>query len=183
LIPRKGQALVIEALATLPPDVHYWLAGKGDDEAALRALAQRHGVGDRVRFLGSVPHDRLPSLYAVAEAMVLPSASEGLANAWVEALACGVPLILSDIAPARELVALVGAGRVAERTPSALAAAVARQLAETVDAPALAARTHARFNWDRNGAELAAHLRQVALSGQAPPPTQERDRKPASIEL
>jgi glycosyltransferase involved in cell wall biosynthesis len=164
LIPRKGQALVVQALAALPDDVHYWLAGKGEDKAALRALAERLGVASRVRFLGSVPHDRLPALYAVADAMVLPSASEGLANAWVEALGCGTPLILSDIAPARELVALIGAGRVAQRTPDAIAAAITAQLAAPVEREALAQRTHARFDWDRNGAELAAHLRAVAAA-------------------
>src|SRR3546814_14677075 len=90
LIPRKGQALVIEALAMLP-GVHYWLAGAGEEEGHYRALAQRLGVADRVHLIGPVAHADLPPLYRAANVVVLPSASEGLANAWVEALACGTP--------------------------------------------------------------------------------------------
>lgn len=85
LIERKGQALVIEALARLP-GVTLLVAGQGEDRQKLEALAVNLGVGDRVRFLGSVPHDDLPPLLNAVNAMVLPSKSEGLANAWVEAL-------------------------------------------------------------------------------------------------
>ena len=46
-------------------------------------------LGDRVRLLGSVPHDEMAALLGAADVMALASASEGLANAWVEALACG----------------------------------------------------------------------------------------------
>ncbi|MEO5586631.1 MAG: glycosyltransferase, partial [Novosphingobium sp.] len=82
LIERKGQRLAIEALEQLGrDDVRLALAGTGDDESELRALAQRLGLAARVHFLGQVGHDRLPQLLAAADAMVLPSASEGLANA------------------------------------------------------------------------------------------------------
>ena len=46
----------------------------------------------------------LPALLSAADAMVLPSASEGLANAWIEALACGTPLVITDVGGAREVV-------------------------------------------------------------------------------
>ncbi len=95
LIPRKGQALVIEALPDLP-GVDYWLAGAGEYEGPYRALARRLGVDGRVRFLGPVANADLPQLYRAADAVVMPSASEGLANAWVEALACGTPIVISN---------------------------------------------------------------------------------------
>jgi teichuronic acid biosynthesis glycosyltransferase TuaC len=159
LIPRKQQALVIAALTHLPADTQYLIAGTGPDEVQLRALALDAGVAERVHLLGSVANAELPTLYAAADVMVLPSRSEGLANAWVEALACGTPLVLGDIPPAHEVIDADDAGRIAAPTATAIADAVRAVLANPPDRSMLSARTHSRFNWDRNGAELAAHLR------------------------
>lgn len=167
LIPIKRQALVIEAMAHLPADTQYLLAGAGADAERLQALAAARGVSDRVRLLGAVPQPRLASLYNAADAMVLMSEREGLANAWVEALACGTPLVLSDIPPAHEVVDGADAGRIAAADPQALAEAIRSVLAIPPDREALAARTRIRFDWDRNGAELAAHLRGLAAKWSA----------------
>jgi len=161
LIPRKGQALVIEALTALP-GVHYRLAGAGEEEGRYRALAQRLGVADRVHLMGPVANADLPALYRAADAVVMPSQSEGLANAWVEALACGTPIVISDAGGAAELVTGPVAGRIAERAPEAIAAAVADILADPPLPSAVAASLGGRFNWDRNGRELAEHLRRCA---------------------
>jgi len=161
LIPRKGQALVIEALATLP-GVHYWLAGAGEEEDRYRALAQRLGVADRVHLVGPVAHADLPQLYRAADVVVMPSASEGLANAWVEALACGTPIVISDAGGAAELIASPTAGRIVAREPQAIADAISAILADPPLPSAVAASLAGRFNWDRNGRELADHLRRCA---------------------
>ncbi|MDO9362830.1 MAG: glycosyltransferase [Sphingopyxis sp.] len=158
LIPRKGQALVIEALPALP-DVHYWLAGAGDQESNYRKLAEQLGVERRVHFMGAVANSDLPQLYRAADVVVMPSASEGLANAWVEALACGTPIVISDAGGAAELVTSPVAGRIAQRTPEAIADAVQAILANPPAPSAVAATLGDRFDWDRNGRELAEHLR------------------------
>lgn len=163
LIPRKGQALVIEALPALS-GVHYWLAGSGEEEGRYRALAQKLGVGARVHFMGPVANADLPQLYRAADAVVMPSASEGLANAWVEALACGTPIVISDAGGAAELVTAPVAGRIVQRTPEAIAAAVQAILAAPPSPADVAATLAGRFDWDRNGRELAAHLRRCAGS-------------------
>ncbi len=154
LIPRKGQALIIDALQMIP-GATLLLIGDGPDKTALVAQAQRLGLAERVRFLGSIPHEELPGV------MCLPSASEGLANAWVEALACGTPIVISDVGGARELLDAPEAGRIVERTPAAIASAIAGLRAnsptqEAVRAPAL------RFTWEANGEALEAHLRACA---------------------
>src|SRR5690606_12146404 len=107
------------------------------------------GVGDRVQFLGQVSHDLLPQLFSAADAVVLPSEREGLANAWVEALACGTPLVIPDIGGAREVVSAPTAGRIAARTPEAIAAAVGELLS---DPPIQAdvAKNAQRFSWAAN---------------------------------
>jgi glycosyltransferase involved in cell wall biosynthesis len=161
LIARKGQALVIEALPALP-DVHYWLAGAGQEERNYRALADRLGVTPRVHFRGPVANADLPQLYRAADAVVMPSVSEGLANAWVEALACGTPIVISDAGGAAELVQSPTAGRIVERTHEAIATAVRAILAAPREPSNVAATLDGRFDWDRNGRELAEHLRRCA---------------------
>src|SRR5690606_24647772 len=128
LIPRKGQRLVLQALARLPT-AHLVLVGDGPDRAALEGLARDTALGGRVHFLGSLDHTALPAVLSAADAMVLPSASEGLANAWVEALACGCPLVISDAGGARELVTRPEAGRIVAREPEAIAGAVREVIA------------------------------------------------------
>ena len=156
LIPRKGHDLAIRALADLP-GVTLMIAGKGPDHGALEALAKELGVADRVRLLGPQPHEALPALAAAADVGLLVSASEGLANAWVESLACGTPLVLSDVGGAHELVDQPAAGRIVAREPQAIAAAVRELLASPPD-PAAVRATAERFTWDANAAALRAHL-------------------------
>ena len=160
LIPRKGQDLLIAALPALP-DATLMLAGLGESEGDYRALADRLGVADRVHFMGGVPHDDLPALFAAADVMALVSASEGLANAWVEALACGTPVVASDVGGIRELLKTPAAGRIVERTPEAVAAAITEILASPPSREAVAANVKA-FSWDENSRQLAAFLRQFA---------------------
>jgi teichuronic acid biosynthesis glycosyltransferase TuaC len=156
LIPRKGQALAIRALALLPGDVHLALAGTGADAALLGALAEELGLGERVHLLGSVRHDVLPQLLSAADVMVLPAASEGLANAWVEALGCGTPIVIADAGGAHELVGSPDAGRIVARNPEAIAAGVAEVLAAAPSQRGVAA-TVENFSWEANAAALAAY--------------------------
>lgn len=163
LIPRKGQELVIRALSGLP-DARLLLVGKGEDETMLRALAVELGVAGRVHFLGLLDHDMLPLVLSACDAMVLPSASEGLANAWVEALACGTPLVITDVGGAGELVTDPLAGVLVARETQAVRDGIERVLAEPRDRQAVAA-TVERFGWSRNARALAAHYDR--LSGTA----------------
>ena len=156
LIPRKGQALVIEALSYLPEDTVLLLVGRGEDEAMLRALAKARGVAERVHFLGSLDHDLVPLVLSAADAMVLPSASEGLANAWIEALACGTPLVITDAGGAREVVTAPEAGRIVARDPLAIADGVRSLLADPPLREKVAALAD-RFSWRANAEALARY--------------------------
>lgn len=155
LVPRKGQQIAIRAIARLP-GVELALVGEGPDEAMLRNHAQKLGIADRVHFLGSVDHDRLPILLCSASAMVLPSASEGLANAWVEALACGTPLVICDAGGAREVVRDQSAGRIVERNSAAIAEAVLELIAAPAP-PFVVAANAERFSWKANAEALAEY--------------------------
>jgi glycosyltransferase involved in cell wall biosynthesis len=98
---------------------------------------------------------------AAADVVVLPSEREGLANVWIEALACGTPLVIPDIGGAREVVRSPEAGRIAARSPEAIAGAVRELLDARADQATVAAHA-ARFSWDANAAELVAFWTRVA---------------------
>lgn len=85
--------------------------------------------------------------------MVLPSASEGLANVWIEALASGTPIVIPDIGGAREVMKDPSAGRIAERTPDAIAEAIRDILADPPSQDEVAANVH-RFSWGKNAENL-----------------------------
>lgn len=157
LIPRKGHDIVIDAVARLPGTT-LLIAGDGPERAALEARIAAADLGDRVRLLGNVPHDALPRLFAAADVMALASSSEGLANAWVEALASGTPVVITEAGGAYETVDRPEAGRVVARTPEAFAAAIAEILLEPPKARAVREASR-KFSWEANATELRAHLR------------------------
>lgn len=159
LIERKGQAIAIAALRDIP-GARLVLIGKGEDEARLRALAISEGVADRVHFAGSIDHDVMPLILSAADVMVLPTVSEGLANAWVEALACGTPVVTCDVGGAREIITCDTAGRLVARNPKAVAAGINAVLNNPPAREAVAALTE-EFSWEANAAVLAAHYERL----------------------
>ncbi len=163
LIARKGQAFAIDALAQLP-GATLVLIGRGEDAGALKARAERLGVADRVRLTGALPQADIADWLAAADAMVLPTASEGLANAWVEALASGTPVVTCDVGGARELIDRPAAGRLVPRDADAIAAAL-RELTNAPPERHAVAATVDRFSWDANTAALYDHLSRLVRHG------------------
>lgn len=103
LSQNKNHKTIIRALATLKsPDIHYIIAGEGKEEKALRRLAKKLGVADRVHLLG-YRYD-IPELCKLADLYIHPSYREGLPIAVIEAMASGLPVIGSDIRGNRELI-------------------------------------------------------------------------------
>ena len=162
LIPLKGHQIVIDAIATTP-NLRLWIAGEGPYRAQLEAQIARLGLGDRVRLLGSVPHAELPTLLTAADAMALASEREGLANAWLEALASGTPVVIPDVGGARQVVQSAIGGRIVARTPEAFAAALAALLASPSD-PAAVRATVVRFTWAANSERLHGFLERLVLT-------------------
>ncbi len=147
LIERKGHDLVIRALAKLA-DIDLLIVGDGPEESRLRALAHACGVADRVRFLGRVLHEELPAIYTAVDALVLASSREGWANVLLEAMACGTPVVATDVWGTREVVTDPVAGKlVGERTESALADAIGSLLRAPPDRAATRAYAEG-FGWE-----------------------------------
>lgn len=147
LHPLKGHDLVIDAIAAMP-DTLLLIAGAGAERDALVAHAAVRGVTDRVRFLGQQVHEDLAALYSSADALVLASSHEGWPNVLLEAMACGTPVVATDVGGTSEIVTSPEAGiLVQERSGKAIAAALQTLFASP---PSRAAtRQYAeRFSWD-----------------------------------
>ncbi|MEI7712427.1 MAG: glycosyltransferase family 4 protein [Rhodospirillales bacterium] len=147
LIDRKGHHRTIEAMAQLP-EYELIIAGEGPERDRLAAQIARLGLTDRVRLLGARPHAELPALYGAADASVLASSREGWANVLLESMACGTPVVASNIPGNPEVVRTRDAGLiVAENTPEGIAVGV-RSLFDPLPARA-ATRAYAEpFSWD-----------------------------------
>jgi glycosyltransferase involved in cell wall biosynthesis len=164
LIERKGHDLVIEALRGRP-GWRLLIAGSGPLRAELLALARRTGVADRVRFLGEVPHARLPNLYAAADVLVLASSREGWANVLLEAMACGTPAVATDVNGTCEVLASAAAGRLI-RTRTAEAVAEAVSAIEAAPPRRSATRRYAeQFDWQAVGRANRALLAAAGAAG------------------
>ena len=137
------------------------IVGEGAARSTLEAQIARRGITDRVRLLGAVPHAEMPKLLATADVTALASSSEGLANAWVESLACGTPIVITDAGGAHEVVKSADAGRVTIRDGLAFAAAIDTLLADP-PAPEATRKATAPFTWEANTAALYDHLATLA---------------------
>lgn len=96
----KGLDRLLEAVETLPPDYRLVVGGDGSKREYYERRSVELGVDDRVRFAGYVPDDDLPACYSAADAFVLPSTSgdqEGFGLVLLEALACGTPVVTTDV--------------------------------------------------------------------------------------
>jgi glycosyltransferase involved in cell wall biosynthesis len=91
---------LIDALSlvrhTAHTDVQLWLVGTGNQRAALQQRSQRRGVAEHVHFLGFVPDEELPAVYAEADVFCMPGVAELQSLATLEALASGKPIVAAD---------------------------------------------------------------------------------------
>jgi glycosyltransferase involved in cell wall biosynthesis len=161
LVERKGVADVIEALRWLP-DSELVIAGGpaadrlGDDPdvTRLRAAAARSGVSDRVRFLGRVSRTDLPALMRSADAVVSVPTYEPFGIVPLEAMACGVPVVVSAVGGLPESVVDRQTGLHVppgdpRRLPDSLALLLGDSRMRRRLATAGVHRVHDRYGWPR----------------------------------
>ena len=107
LIPLKGVDQVVRAVKELThrhPSVRLLIVGDGPEKEKLQQLARDLRLENHVSFIGRVLPDEVPGYLKTCKALVLASRSEGRPNIVLEAMASGVPVVASDIAPVKELV-------------------------------------------------------------------------------
>lgn len=169
LYPVKGHRYLVEALALLGrrhPGLHVAIAGRGELAAELADLARARGVADRVHLLGL--RADVPNVLAAADVFVLPSLSEGLPLALLEAMLAGRAIVASDVG---EVPAALAGGRAGLLVPpgdaSTLADAIDRLLSAPGDARALGEVAAARAATEYSLSAMVA--RYADLYGRAIP--------------
>lgn len=147
LIERKGHHLVIEALQFLP-DVKLFIAGQGAESKKLKRLAGKLGVEGRVCFLGVLSRDELRKYYGAVDMLVLASSREGWANVLLESMACGTPVVATNIWGTPEVVAAPEAGVLVEnRTAKSIAEGIKGLYANT-PSKVLTRQYAEKFSWE-----------------------------------
>mgnify|MGYP005903609825 CR=1 FL=1 len=122
----KGHHLLLEAVARLSPEVHLALAGVGSLQNALQQQCRLLGIAHRVHFLGLV--EQMPRFYQGLDLFCLPSLAEGMPLCVLEAQACGVPVVMSAVGAAADIVCPASGQLLEARDPALLAQLLAQGL-------------------------------------------------------
>jgi glycosyltransferase involved in cell wall biosynthesis len=161
LVERKGMHRVIDclpALITRHADLHYVIVGsggpEGDMRAELDAQVARLGLGAHVHFLGALPPDELKWALSASDVFVLATRNEGWANVFLEAMACGLPVVTTAVGGNAEVVCREELGSIVPfGDAAALQRALEDALGRTWDRAAIL--EYARANqWDKRVSQL-----------------------------
>jgi len=161
LVEKKGLRYLIEAMPSIladQPNAYLTVAGFGPEETVLRSQVQALGIDEKVKFIGAVAQTALPDLYRRAAVFVAPFVQatsgdqEGLGLVCIEAMGCGCPVIVSDLATSRDMFADgVDVICVPQANSSALVAAIQKSLSapDKYSQAAIRNRQHLmqRFDW------------------------------------
>ncbi|XQQ05460.1 MAG: glycosyltransferase family 4 protein [Leptolyngbya sp. IPPAS B-1204] len=167
--PYKNLHRLINAFAALPQrqDYELWIAGSADPRftPSLQTRARELGLAERVRFLDYVAYDQLPVLLSRALAMVYPSLWEGFGFPVLEAMACGAPVITSNLSSLPE-VAGDAAMLVDPYSEAALTTAMHQVASDPQTRTQLQTAGLARasqFSWTKTGQATSALLKQFLV--------------------
>ena len=131
---KKGCDLLIEAfskIAASDPSLHLVMAGPDRDglQPGLQRLAEERGIGDRLTWTGMLTGEKKWGAFFASDAFLLPSHQENFGIAVAEALACGLPVLISDKVNIWREIAADGAGIVAEDTQAGVQEQLAKWMA------------------------------------------------------
>lgn len=176
LVARKGQDVLIRAMRSIQrrvPEATLMIVGSGPDERRLRGLAERAPTGS-VTFVGEVTEQDLPRYYALGDVFAMPCRTraagleiEGWGNVFLEAAACGRPVIVGDSGGTREALVHGETGLLVDGTD---VEGVAEAIGDVLEDPAYAARlgkagrawVEREHTWQLVAARLATWLRAAA---------------------
>jgi Glycosyltransferase len=173
LCERKGFHRVIECLPGLResfPGIRYLIVGgpssEGDWSERLKQQVSELGLDETVRFLGSMPPDRLKVPLSAANMFVLATRNEGWANVFLEAMVCGLPVVTTDVGGNAEVVCKPELGKVVPfGDRRALSQAIADTLEIDWDRKEIVNYAHAN-SWDQRVAVLISEFKQIAGTAQ-----------------
>lgn len=121
LSPRKGLELLLWSLLELSEETKLLIGGTGRHRERLEDLTSNLGLEEQVEFLGFVPREELPSLYRSADVFVLPSTYEGFGLVVLEAMACGTPVVGTQVGGVPDIITDTVDGFLVDREPAQIA--------------------------------------------------------------
>lgn len=142
-------------------------AGSGPQTKELHTIVADRGMAQEIRFLGRLAHEDLLQWFGAAAVLCLPSHAEGVPNVVLEAMACGTPVVASDVGGIAEVLPPFAGLLVPPGNVKALQAALASALQTDWDTDRIV-RHASGFDWDRNVARLGALLQEAALTARRP---------------
>ena len=165
----KGFLVAIALLLKAQPDVRVLLGGSGSEEGRLREMVSRLGLEDVVLFLGSIAPPRMAEYLVTSDLYVSNSLSDGSSLSLLEAMSCGLPVVVSDVPANLEWVTHGVNGFVVPRDDDAeLSKALNHALGDTVRLRRMGARNleiaRERADWGRNFAVLEQVYRTLTLT-------------------
>jgi len=171
--PLKGIDRLLEALRYLQNGhrIKLWVIGgdesSRDEVARLQKLSQALGIADAVKFLGMVEHEKLPYFYNAAAACIIPSYYESFSLVALEALACGTPVVASNVGGIRNFIRQGETGYMVKNgNPHHLADQIARLLSRPATKPALSIRESVnRFSWSNMAEQVSREVLADYLAG------------------
>lgn len=164
----KGLHVLLEAVHLLGPSgPRLLVVGSGELRPRYERLAERLGIRERVHFLGKLALAELPKAYRAADCCVLPSVGAGeiFGLVLIEAMACGTPVVASNLPGVRAVVGEIGVGILASPGPEQLAEAIRKclLLAEKSTTANATRQWAMRFGWSEIGKRLAEVYRRELL--------------------
>ena len=138
LIPLKGFHFLIDVMPNILneiPQTHLYVVGEGQHRSFLEQKIKRLGLNQHVTLVGERPNEELKTWYSAADVFCLASSREGWANVIMESLACGTPVVATNVWGAPEILTSPEVGILVERSPESIGAGLLKAL---------------RQNWDRN---------------------------------
>ena len=171
LVPKNGVDILIRALPEIRksfPDVRCHILGSGPERPRIEELARTLGVVSAVTFFGDVPHGDVPRYLAAADVFVRPARSEGMGNAFIEALAAGLPVVGTPVEGILDIITDGKTGLFANvDDPADVAAKTIRLLRDKAFGRRLAdagrALVREQFSWDAIAAGYADVFRAAML--------------------
>jgi teichuronic acid biosynthesis glycosyltransferase TuaC len=166
LIPRKGFQYLIPAFAEIAPKfpgARLYIIGEGNYRLELQQLAERLSVQEQVFLTGNRPNEELKFWFSGANVSCLVSSREGWPNVLQESLACGTPVVATNVWGAPEVITSPDLGLLVEQNTAAIAAGLQSALDRPWDRTAIAAHAQQR-TWEVVAAEVDSYLRSVTAN-------------------
>lgn len=178
LVPFKGFHLGLIAFARMQrnfPSSEYWVIGNGLERRRLEAIAEKHGVAQKVRFFGALPRGQVLNLVSQCDVLVHPSLHDSGGWVCIEAMATGCPVICLDLGGPAFLIGQEGGIKVPAHDTETVLEGLAEAMLRLASNPDLRARmaeagrrrVQTEYSWREKGTVLAGMYKAVVAADES----------------